>query len=294
MTTYASDVAKLLNAELAGENIIVHGVSGLDSPRTGTVVFTRAPVTPEALPSSGFLLLAPDGQVDPLPVPSIRVANPRLALAVVAGTFFRQSKTLGIASGAHVHPDARVAATASVAPGAVIEAGVEVGDHTTIGPNVVLHTGTRIGKRCAIAANSAIGTVGFGFERDAAGKAWRIPHVGGVMIEDDVEIGALCSIARGTFGQTTLGRGTQVDDHVFIAHNVKTGRDCLIIAGAEVSGSVTMGARVWIGPQASIRNKITIGDDALIGMGAVVVKDVAAGAIVAGNPAKEMKPREER
>lgn len=137
-----------------------------------------------------------------------------------------------------------------------------------------------------VGALTVIGQQGFGLEPDESGRYQRIPHIGGVRIGDDVEIGALVAIARGTVDDTVIEDGVRIDDHVFLAHNVRVGEGSLLIAGAQVSGSATIGRGCWIGPQACIRDHVTIGDGAQIGIGAVVVRDVPPGIVVAGNPAR--------
>lgn len=149
----------------------------------------------------------------------------------------------------------------------------------------------RLGDRVDIGPHTVIGGRGFGFERDEDGSWFRIPHKGSVRIGDDVEIGACCVIARGTLTDTVIGDRVKIDDHVFIAHNVQVGSDTLIIAGAEISGSVNVGSDCQIGPQVTIREHLTVGDGAQIGIGAVVISDVPAGMVVVGNPARVLRAR---
>ncbi len=164
-----------------------------------------------------------------------------------------------------------------------------VGANSIIEHNVVLHSGTRIGKNCRIRSCSSIGGDGFGFERLDDGTPMRFPHLGGVVIGDNVEIGALNSIAKGALSDTFIADYVKTDSLVHIAHNCFVNESALITACAELSGGVTLGKRVWVGPNVAMMQKVTVGDDALIGLGAVVTKNVCARTIVAGNPAKKIR-----
>jgi UDP-3-O-[3-hydroxymyristoyl] glucosamine N-acyltransferase len=153
-----------------------------------------------------------------------------------------------------------------------------------IHPTAVI-SNARIGKNVRIGAGTVIGGEGFGYMPDEDGALVQFPHIGGVTIEDDVEIGANVCIDRGALGDTIIGRGTKIDNLVHVAHNVKIGKNCQIICQVGIGGSVEIGDNSFVGISASIRNQIKIGQNAVIGMGAVVVKDVPDNMTVAGNPA---------
>lgn len=175
-----------------------------------------------------------------------------------------------------LHPDREYFGCVHYGPG-----GTKVGLNTVIsGPGFGFHASTlRIHPGIP---NSELGPI--------RNKEWRrFPHIGGVRIGANVEIGSNTCIDRGAIGDTVIGDGTKIDNHVHVAHNVRIGRDCIIVAGAVIGGSAVLGDRVFVGINASIKNKVRIGDDAVIGMGAVVTKDVPAGETWVGNPARKME-----
>lgn len=157
-------------------------------------------------------------------------------------------------------------------------------DTPGIHPTAVI-SNAKIGKNVIIGAGTVIGGEGFGYMPDENGELIQFPHIGGVIIEDDVEIGANTCIDRGALGDTIIGRGTKIDNLVHVAHNVKIGRNCQIICQVGIGGSVEIGDNCFVGIGASIRNQKKIGKNVIIGMGAVVVKDVPDNMTVAGNPA---------
>lgn len=185
-----------------------------------------------------------------------------------------------------VHPTARVGR------GSVLSPGVKVGAGTVIQHNVVIGEGVTIGERCVIKSCAVIGEDGFGFERDETGMPVRLVHLGAVIVGNDVEIGSLTTVCRGTLGDTIIEDFAKIDDHVHIAHNVKVRRAAMVIACAEVSGGVEVAEQSWIGPNASVIQQVRIGEKAVVGIGANVIRDVEDGATVAGNPAKEIHPKE--
>lgn len=165
-----------------------------------------------------------------------------------------------------------------------------VGPDCRIGTNVVIKGNVRIGARCVIQSGAVLGEDGFGYHRDEEGYWVHHAHMGGVVLAEDVHVGANTCIDQGTIEPTRIGRGTRVDNLVHLAHNVQVGEDCIIVAKAEVSGSVVLGDGVWIGPNACVKEHLIIGAKALIGIGAVVIRDVPEDVTVAGNPARVINP----
>lgn len=173
----------------------------------------------------------------------------------------------------------------------IIEPFVFIGDNCKIGRRCIIRSGAKIrentviGNDCLIKENCVIGDEGFGMERDENGIPYKIPHLGGVVIGNNVEVGALVSIAQGTIKPTVIEDYVKIDDCVFIAHNCRIEKGAYIIANAEISGSVKIGRYSWIGPSVSIIDRVNIGNNVTAGVGAVIIKDVPDNQIVAGNPA---------
>ncbi|GFZ33522.1 hypothetical protein CSC2_40480 [Clostridium zeae] len=172
-----------------------------------------------------------------------------------------------------------------------IEPLVFIGHNCSIGERCIIKSGAKIrdnvivGNDCIIKENSVIGDEGFGMERDEKGSPFRIPHLGGVVLGNNVEVGALVSVAQGTIEPTVIEDNVKIDDCVFIAHNCRIGKGSYIIANSEISGSVTVGENSWIGPNTSIINGISIGSNVTVGIGSVVLRNVLDNEVVAGNPA---------
>ncbi len=171
----------------------------------------------------------------------------------------------------------------------VIEKNVEIGMNVVIHHNVVIKSGTKIGNNVIIDSGAVIGHDGFGFEK-IDGKPVKFPHLGGVIIEDNVEIGANVCIDRGTLpsSPTWIKQGAKIDNLVHIAHNVVIGANSYVIALAMIAGSVKLGSNSWIAPSSAVLQGLQIGENATVGMGAVVFRDVPAGATCIGNPARVM------
>lgn len=193
----------------------------------------------------------------------------------------------GLSIGAHavLGPGVRLGDRVQVGPGAVLEAGVEVGEDTVIGPRVLLASGTRLGRRCRIKGGAVLGGTGFGYVSSREGHQ-RVPHVGRCVIEDDVDIGANTCIDRGSIGDTTIGSGSRLDNLVHLAHNVRVGRNCLIMALVGVAGSTRIGDGVILAGQAGVAGHLRVGDGARIAGHAGVTSDVPAGVDYGGYPAR--------
>ncbi|MHC4720772.1 MAG: UDP-3-O-(3-hydroxymyristoyl)glucosamine N-acyltransferase [Planctomycetota bacterium] len=202
------------------------------------------------------------------------------------------SDSAKIGADCHVHDFVTVADEARVGDGCIIYPGVHIGKGAQIGndciiyPNVVIYDGCRIGNRVIINANSAVGEDGFGYASHK-GVHHKIPQIGIVIIEDDVEIGACCGVERGTLGDTVIGQGSKLGDLVAIGHGAKVGAHCLLVAQVGIAGSTTLGHHCMVGGQVGIVGHVNIGNNVTIGAQAGVINNVPDGKVVLGAPAIE-------
>ncbi len=181
--------------------------------------------------------------------------------------------------------NARVGARCRLEHGVSIGDGVVVGDDTTIGPGVVCYAGSQIGSRVVLKAGAVIGGDGFGYLSDGTGHT-RIPHVGGCILEDEVEVGSNTCIDRGSVDDTVIGRGTKLDNLVQVGHNVRIGERCLIMAGVGIAGSTRVGNDVILAGHVGVTDHLVIGDRARIAAKSAIFGDVPAGASFSGHPAR--------
>ena len=165
-----------------------------------------------------------------------------------------------------------------------------IGDNTVIGDHVIIEQNTKIGKNCSVQPGTVIGADGFAYERlEDTLELLRFPHIGGVVLGNNVEICSNCSIARGSLSDTIIGEGTKLDALVHVAHNVEVGRHCALTAGTIIGGSTKIGDMCWTGLNSTIKHKIKIGNKVIIGSGASVINNIDDEDIVAGVPAKSIK-----
>ena len=290
------EIAQSLGLQHVGPIHPVIRPSSVDGAGPGSLVFVTDARTDllQAISDAGRVTAIASRELAGAPDAAVILSvRPRLDFARALQMHFAERVEPGVHETSIIHETAKLGANVAIGPFAVLAESVEVGDNAVIGAHVSLARRTRIGARTVIKANTVIGEQGYGFEEDEKGEQVRIPHLGAVCVGEDVEIGALVSIARGTLDDTVIEDLVKIDDHVFIAHNVRIGQGSLVIAGAEISGSVVIGPGCWIGPQATIRDQVRVGAGSLIGIGSVVVKDVPAGMIFAGNPAKLLRSRGE-
>ena len=298
------ELARLVGGDLEGDpSLEIRGFASLESASPGDLSFVAADRhLAAARRSAASALIAPPG-LDLGGRPVIRVAQPYAAIAAVVRVFFPEPVLApGVHPSAHVADSARVSSGATVGAftvvgersvveeGAVLHSHVfvgpdcRVGERSVLHPHVVLRERVALGRRVIVHPGSVLGADGFGYVFD--GQAHRkIPQVGRVVVEDDVEIGANVTVDRATFGETVIGRGTKIDNLVQIGHNTVIGADSIIVAQTGISGSCRIGRGVVLGGQVGITDHVTVGDGAQIASQSGLHRDVPAGAGVIGTPA---------
>jgi UDP-3-O-[3-hydroxymyristoyl] glucosamine N-acyltransferase len=245
-----------------------------ETSKAKVIIADKEVVFSETLKNQGKVLLVVD--------------NPKLAIAKVGNEFFVEKPIPGIHPSAIIHPDAQIGKNVYIGPNTVIE-NCTIGDDTIIDANVHIYSPVIIGKHCTVKSGAVLGGMGFGFEKDENGNLFRFPQIGNLFIGDYVEIGANTCIDRGALSDTVIGDHCKINNLCHIAHNNKIGKNVVITAQVNISGSNVIENDVWIAPNASIRGWLTIGKGATIGMGAVVTKDVPAGETWVGNPARKLE-----
>lgn len=286
----ALQIAEFLRVKLYGEDIVVDNIASLESLREKTLVFSKLKIKNDILFSvQGACIITKKLPGNLNRNAFVLVDNPRLAFAKVVTHFFQESMTGGVGQNSVIAHSAVISDTTKIGNCCTIGENVIIGDFTEVRNNVVIGDGCIIGTNCLIKSNTVIGEEGFGFDFEKDGTPVRIPHIGSVIIENFVEIGALNTVARGTINNTIISSFVKTDDHVHIGHNCKIGPKTIITACSELSGGVNIGEKCWLGPNCSIMQKSRILSESLVGLGAVVIEDIPAGVVVAGNPAKILR-----
>ena len=297
MRMTAQDIASAVGGELLGDgSVFIEGAAGLNEASDRDISFFHNIKYIESLQKTKSRVVIIPQETNGTKLPEgktlIRVKNPQSAFAVILALIDRERQSQhhpkGIHPKAHVEPTAVIGAGTIVYPGCFIGHNVRVGANCLLYPNVVLREDTQVGDRVIIHAGTVLGCDGYGFVPQAA-HHHKIPQIGKVVIEDDVEIGANVTIDRATTGETRVGAGTKIDNLVQIAHNVQIGRNCLITGQVGMAGSARVGNGVMMGGQVGISGHITIGDGAVIAAQSGVMNDVQPGEVLFGSPVRPIK-----
>ncbi len=310
MTAPAYDSATLatkLQGAVEGPTAFVRRLASADGAGPDTVVVVAtADDLARALANGAAAVVLPRALelADPPSCAAIRVDDPRRALALLSALFDRRPDAPpGVHATAVVAADASLGEDVAIGPHSVIEAGAEIGPGTRIGPHCTIGAGTHLGRACRLHAGvvvydgvvlgervelhsgCVVGADGFGYA-PGDGGASKIHHLGGVVIGDDVEIGANSAVDRGTLDPTRIGSRSKIDNHCQIGHNVVIGSDCLIAGMTGIGGSSSVGDRTILGGYVAVADHVTIGADVRIAGRAGVTKDVPDGETWAGFPAQ--------
>ncbi len=300
-------LAQLVGGEVIGaEDVIIEGVGGADNAHEGEITFAKnKDFFQQAQKRASAIIVNEELAAKNTKCPMIVVDNPRLAFAKIADKFTPQpyycpgidnqavvDSTAEVGNNVSLHPGVVIAEEAKIgddvilAPGVYVGSGVEIGSGSILHPQVTVEADCQIGKKVVINAGAVIGSEGYGFE-GTGDEYIKVPQFGNVVIEDKVEIGANTTIDRGATGSTVVGAGTKIDNLVHIAHNVKIGVNCLIIAQVGISGSVEVGDEVTLAGKTGVAGHLRIGDNTTVAAASVVTNDIEAGSYVSGYPAHD-------
>ena len=299
-------LAEALGATVVGDaETPLAGIAMADRITPGAVTYAATPDYLAQVETSEAAAIIVGQHMTSAAKPVLQVDLPKAAFAQALELFYpRAPVTPGIHATAVVADSAAVAATAAIGPYVVVGAGARVGERCRLHPgvhvgagvtlgddcelfnHVVLYDGVTVGDQVRIHAHTTIGADGFGYVFDGDGHR-KIPQVGTVEIEADVEIGAGVCIDRGTMGATRIRRGVRIDNLVQVGHNVDVGEHAILVAQVGISGSTTIGTFAMLGGQAGVADHLTIGDGAILAASAKVARSVPPGAVMFGLPARQ-------
>jgi len=297
------ELAEQLGGNVIGdENVLIKGLASLDDAVEDQITFLANPkYAPKVATTRAAAVVLPPG-AERHGKNAIEVKDPYLAFAklltifyvrrpaskgVMTGAFIGKNVAMGeevtVYPGAYVADGVKLGTRVVIHPGAVLYECVEVGDDVTIHSNVTIRERCRIGNRVIIYSGAVIGSDGFGYAPD--GKEWyKIPQIGIVVIEDDVEIGANATIDRAALEVTLIGRGTKIDNLVQIAHNCQLGKNCMIVSQVGISGSAKLGEHVTLGGQVGVAGHLEIGAFTMVGAKSGVPGNLPANGVFSGIP----------
>ena len=303
------EIAKKINGRVKGDsNVVITGVAGLEEAKNGDISFVanRRYLNRIGTTKAAAVIVGEGNGAIPEDKNYLVVQNPYLSFLMTVELFYPQNNnfTPSIHPSAVIDPSAKIGERVYIGALVVVGAGSQIGndvilqarsyvgeravigDSTRVMPGAIILDGVVIGKRCLFQSGCVLGSDGFGFVCDNNGVQQKIPQVSGLIIGDDVEIGANCTIDRGTLSPTRIGNGVKLDNLVHLAHNVEIGDHSLIVAQVGISGSTKIGKSVVLAGQAGIGGHLRIGDRVKVGAQAGVTKSVPQGMEVSGYPAR--------
>jgi len=298
------EIADSVGGDVIGDDkTVITGINSLDEASCGEISFFSDPRYKDSVKKTEASALIVSKVTDLYQGPQVVVPNPTLTYTRVATLFASPiPRYPGISDQAVIHKSSRVGRNSSIYPlvyigeeaiigddvvlfaGVFIGNRVKIGDRTVVYPNVTILQDCIIGNDVIIHPGTVIGSDGFGFVQDGSTSV-KIPQMGIVQIDDQVELGANNCVDRAALGKTWIKRGVKTDNHVHVGHNVVIGEDTIVVAQVGISGSVHIGREVMIGGRAGFSDHLEIGDKAMIGGGSGVSQSVSPGDIVSGYPA---------
>jgi UDP-3-O-[3-hydroxymyristoyl] glucosamine N-acyltransferase len=311
----AAQIAGILNGEVQGDpEVTVSGLSKIEEGQPNTLSFLANTKYEEFIYSTGASIVIVNKDFKPtndLPKSltlvkvddayscfaklldvynQMRQKQPQIEQPCFVSPSAQIGNEVYVGAFAYISEDAIIAKGAKIYPNAYIGEGVSIGENTTIFPGVKIYRDCKVGANCIIHAGSVIGADGFGFAPDAEGNFQKVPQIGNVVIEDNVEIGANCTIDRATLGSTFIRQGAKIDNLVQIAHNVDVGKNSAMAAQVGVAGSTKIGERVMVGGQAGISGHIKIADDTkIVAQSGIPGSVKKSGQILMGSPGIPME-----
>lgn len=305
MNMTLQEIATLVNGRLAGNpDLVISGVNNIEGANVNDITFADEAHVEAAAASKAGAVLLPAGVETEFPLPAVYVENTRAAFAILLTTFtppiFHQP---GVSPEAHIGNDVKIGKGVTILPFAYVDDHAVIGDRVTIYPHVyvgqyavvdddatlyssvTIREHCKVGKRVIVHSSAVIGADGFGFTTKD-GLHTKVPQVGNVVLEDDVEIGAHAGIDRATIGSTVIGSGTKIDNLVHIGHNCHIGPNNLIVAQVGISGSTNTGSNVTFGGQTGTVGHINIGGNSVFAARSGIIGNTPEGVFYAGFPAR--------
>lgn len=299
-----SELAQKIGGTFQGEDVEVNNIDTLQDAGPGDISFLfNKKYAPMLATTKASCVILPDWAPE-VPIPSLRCKDPHVTYARVMNIFKKvKHPAPGVSAQSYISPSAKLGEEVSVGPFAYIGDNVElgngvivypnttisgdtkIGDNSIIYSNVSIREDTKIGKNVIIHSGVVIGGDGYGFAKAEDGSYEKIPHVGGVIIEDDVEIGAGCTVDRASFGNTLIKKGAKLDNLVHVAHSVEVGENVLLVAQVGISGSSKIGDNTIMAGKASVVGHVKIGKNCTVAPLAGVNNDIKDGSVVGGAPA---------
>ncbi|HLB05979.1 MAG TPA: UDP-3-O-(3-hydroxymyristoyl)glucosamine N-acyltransferase [Thermodesulfobacteriota bacterium] len=297
------ELAELAGGEIAGNgDTVLRGVAPLEAATEGDITFIASSKHAESLrtTSASAVIVPPEIQIEGKNLLITR--NPQLAFAKILSIYASKpdiregidkrgfigrnpkiGKNVTVYPFVYIGDNAEIGDRTVIRPGTYIGNGCRLGEDVTVYPNATIMEGCIIGNRVIIHPGAVIGSDGFGFARDGK-KHYKIPQIGIVQIDDDVEIGANTTIDRASFGKTWIKRGTKIDNLVQVAHNDVIGEDCILVAQSGIAGSCKLGSNVILGGQVGVGDHINIGDNVMVAGQAGVTSDIPDNQVMSGYP----------